>query len=153
MAERNSGDRRGGIRSLEVVLEVVRRERDAQLRHWDALDAKGGVMLGFAAALAALAPMDVNVVVDAGRILAVAGGLAALVAFWPRRYTAVKVRKLRDRYLASEPKFARLHLLDTEIAISEEVAVTLDRKASRVKWSMSLLAGGALLVAIGLLVD
>ncbi len=97
MAERNSGDRRGGIRSLEVVLEVVRRERDAQLRHWDALDAKGGVMLGFAAALAALAPMDVNVVVDAGRILAVAGGLAALVAFWPRRYTAVKVRKLRDR--------------------------------------------------------
>lgn len=63
------------------------------------------------------------------------------------------MRAFRERYLASEPTFARLHLTDTQITVGEELAVTLDHKATRVKWSMSLLAGGALLVAAGLLVD
>ena len=118
MSGEGSGGRKG-VRSLDVVEEIVRREREAQLRHWDALDAKAGVMLGFAGALAALAPADLNALVDGGRITAVVGALVALWAFWPR----------------------------------EELAVTLDRKASRVKWSMSFLAGGAVLVAVGVLVD
>jgi hypothetical protein len=135
------------------VEDVVRREREAQLKHWDALDGKAGVMLGFAGALAALAPANVNAFVDIGRVMAVVGALVALWAFWPRGYGAVEVRAFRERYLASEPTFARLHLTDTQIAVGEELAVTLGRKATRVKWSMGLLAGGALLVAAGLLID
>ena len=152
MSGEGSGGRKG-VRSLDVVEEIVRREREAQLRHWDALDAKAGVMLGFAGALAALAPADLNALVDGGRITAIVGALVALWAFWPRGYGAVGVRAFRERYLASEPTFARLHLADTQIAVGEELAVTLDRKASRVKWSMSFLAGGAVLVAVGVLVD
>lgn len=83
MSGQDRGGRRG-IRSLDVVEAVVRRERDAQLRHWDALDAKAGVMLGFAGALAALAPANVNALVDIGRVTAVFGALVALWAFWPR---------------------------------------------------------------------
>jgi len=95
---------------------VVRRERETRLKHWDALDAKSGVMLGFAGALAALAPIDVNSFVDAGRVAAVAGALIALWAFWPRGYGATKLRAFRERYLAAEPTFARLHLTDSQIA-------------------------------------
>lgn len=110
-------------------------------------------MLGFAGVLAALAPAEINVIVDVGRVIAVAGALLAVWAFWPRGYGAVKLRIFRDRYLASEPGFARLHLTDSHIAAAEELAVTLDRKAARVKWSMALLATAAFLVAIGLVVD
>lgn len=138
---------------LDVVEDVVRREREAQLKHWDALDAKTGVMLGFAGVLAALAPVDVNVLVDVGRMSAVAGALAALWAFWPRGYGAIDVRTFRERYLASEPTFARMHLTDTQIAVGRELAVTLDRKTTRIKRSMALIAAAGLLVAPGLLVD
>src|SRR5262245_15042852 len=103
-------NRRSGVRSLAVVEEVVRRERAAQMSHWEALDSKAGVMLAFAGALAALAPAGVNPLVDLGRLSAVAGALIALWAFWPRGYGAIKLRVFRDRYLASEPAFARLHL-------------------------------------------
>ena len=145
--------RRSGVRALDVVEQVVLYERDAQLKHWDALDAKAGVMLGFAGALAALAPADVNALVDVGRLTAVAGALVAVWAFWPRGYGSVKVRAFRERYLASEPTFARLHLTDSQIAAAEELAVTLDRKATRVKWAMALLAAAAMLVAVGLIVN
>jgi hypothetical protein len=146
------GDGMRGIRSLDVVERVVDRERQAQLQHFDALDSKAGVMLGFAGALAALAPAAVNGIVDGGRFVAVGGALMGLWAFWPRSYGAVTLRALRGRYLASEPAFARIHLTDTQIAVAEELAATLDRKALRVKLAMSFLAASSILVAAGLLV-
>lgn len=46
--------------SIEIVLEEVRFEREAQLQHFDSLDAKAGILLGFAGALVALAPSPVG---------------------------------------------------------------------------------------------
>jgi hypothetical protein len=138
-----------GTRSLDVVMGEVQREREAQLRHFDALDSKAGVMLGFAGALAALAPAEVSLLVDVGRAVAVTGALAALWAFWPRRYGAIQLLALRKRYLAAEPEFAQLRLLDTQITTIEELAATLYRKGRRLKLSMSLVAAGALLVFAG----
>jgi undecaprenyl pyrophosphate phosphatase UppP len=138
-----------GTRSLDVVVAEVQRERETQLRHFDALDSKAGVMLGFAGALAALAPAAFNAMVDMGRAVAVAGAVAALWAFWPRRYGAIEVRALRDRYVAAEPEFTRLRLLDTQIATIDELAKTLYRKARRLKLSMSLVVVAALLIVAG----
>jgi hypothetical protein len=75
--------------------------------------------------------------------------LAALWAFWPRRYGAIDLRTLRDRYLAAQPEFARLRLLDTNIASIERLAGTIYSKGRRLKLSMSLVALAALLVAVG----
>ena len=72
--------------SLPVLRDEVRFERDAQLRHFDGLDSKAGIILGFAGALAALAPREVNIIVDIGRLSAVLGALMALRAFWPRTF-------------------------------------------------------------------
>jgi hypothetical protein len=52
MSDESTGPR--GTTSLEIVLEEARAERAAQLQHFDALDAKAGVLLGFSAALVAL---------------------------------------------------------------------------------------------------
>ncbi len=40
--------------SLDLLLDTVRQERSAQLSHFDSLDSKAGIVLGFAAALIAL---------------------------------------------------------------------------------------------------
>lgn len=42
--------------SLDLLLELVQRERDKQLAHLDALDNKAGIVLGFAGLLITLAP-------------------------------------------------------------------------------------------------
>ena len=147
------GSGRASARSLDVVEEVVRREREVQMRHWEAVDAKAGVMLAFAGALAALAPAGVSLLVDVGRAIAVGGALVALWAFWPRGYGAVKLRAFRDRYLSSEPTFARLHLTDSLITTVERDAAILDRKADRLKVAMALLAAAACLVTVGSVID
>ena len=45
---------RSATRSLDVLLEHVQQVRAQQLQHFDALDAKAGILLGSAAALTAL---------------------------------------------------------------------------------------------------
>jgi hypothetical protein len=65
------------LRSLDPVLEEVRSERNSQLRHFDALDAKAGIILGFAGALVALSPSG-GLLVNLGRGAAVLSGLLAL---------------------------------------------------------------------------
>ena len=56
----------GDTRSLEIIEQVVLREREAQMSHREAIDAKAGVMLALAGALAALAPAGVSLFVDLG---------------------------------------------------------------------------------------
>jgi hypothetical protein len=114
--------------SADLIRDEVRIEREAQLREFDAIDAKAGIILGFAGALAALAPLNRNGIVDVGRILAAAGALGADV-----RFTAV-------------------HLLDTKIQIFDNTRRLLIGKIQRLKAAMVTLAGAALLVGLGSLV-
>jgi hypothetical protein len=143
-------DRR--LRSLNPILEEVRSERASQLRHFDALDTKAGIILGFAGALVALAPTGA-LVVDLGRLAAVASGIAALSTFWPRGYWSTNLLQLRNLYLTSEPEFTKLNLLDTQIAMSQQLGSVLNGKARRLKWGMVLLAVAAVLTASGLTID
>ncbi|HEX2031738.1 MAG TPA: hypothetical protein VHL78_10100 [Actinomycetota bacterium] len=136
-------------RSLDVILEEVRIERQAQLRHFDALDAKAGIILGFAGALVALAPAG-PVLLDISRFAAALSGFLALSTFWPRGYWAIELRRIRDLYLAAEPTFTRLRILDTQIWMAEELGGVLHSKARRLKSAMGALAISALLTAIGL---
>jgi hypothetical protein len=124
------------IRSLEPILEEVRVERDGQLRHFDGLDTKAGIILGFAGALIALSPAG-NVLIHVGRLAAMASGFLALAAFWPRGYWGTNTRRLREKYLASEPDFTKLNLLDTQIAMAETVRAVLLKKARPLKAAMA----------------
>jgi hypothetical protein len=139
-----------GVRSLDLLLEEVRIERDLQLRHFDALDAKAGIVLGFAGALVALNSSPGSVLVGAGRFFGVGSGLAALTTFWPRRYWNIDLASFRDRYLAAEPGFAKLRLLDTQIEMARLGTAVLDQKATRLKIAMGALSVAVLLTASGL---
>jgi hypothetical protein len=63
------------------------------------------------------------------------------------------LRRLREKYLSSEPDFTRLHLLDTHTGMAETLRPILLRKARLIKGSMTALAASAVFVAFGLGLD
>jgi hypothetical protein len=142
-----------GTRSLQVVGEEVRAVRNAQLQHFDSIDTKAGVVLGFAAGLVALAPDRASPFVRVGRAIAVLSGFLALWTVWPRRYWSTNLRSLRDKHLSADPEFTLLQLLDTKIDMAERTAGILHIKANRLKWAMITLASAVLMTGIGLGVD
>jgi hypothetical protein len=126
--------------SIDLVLEEARSERQGQLLHFEALDAKAGVVLGFAGALVALAPTQADPLLVLGRSLGVISGLAALSSFWPRRYWLTDLRSLREGYLTSEVAFTKLRLIDAMVVETTQVKETLIRKARLLKIAMAALA-------------
>jgi hypothetical protein len=139
-----------GIRSLDLVLEEVRAERDLQLSHFDGIDTKAGIVLGFAGALVALAPRGAELLLALGRALAVVSGFLCLSAFWPRRYWSTNLRPFRDKYLPAELEFTKIHLPDTQIGMAERMSGILASKATRLKVAMIALALAVFLTAVGI---
>ena len=135
--------------SLDLVLEEVRSERRMQLTHLEALDTKAGIILGFAGALVALLTDRTEMPLLIGRFLAVAGGLAALASFWPRRFATTDLRALRDKYLASDSQFTKRNLVDASVAGSIQTRKLLIRKSLLVKVAMSCLAAAVVSVSVG----
>ena len=139
-------------RSLGPILEEARAEREAQLRHQEALDTKAGILLGFAGALVVLSPPGTSVLLHAGRAAGVAAAIVALSVFWPRSFPTFDLRELRDLYLAADPAFTLQRILDSQISMIDSARAGLERKASRLKLAMSSLAAGSVLTASGLVV-
>ena len=84
------------------------------------------------------------------RSAAVLSGILALSTFWPRRYWSTDLRPFRNKYLAAEPDFTKLHLLDTKIEMTERMSRILFRKALRLKVAMAFLVAAVLLTALAL---
>ena len=81
---------------------------------------------------------------------AVVSGFLSLWTFWPRRFWSTDLRPLRDRYLAAEPEFTSLRLLDTQIDMAQQTGAILRSKAFRLKEAMITLAIAVLLTGQGL---
>lgn len=139
--------------SLSLIREQLNHELELQLRHFDALDAKAGIVLGFAAALVALAGGNATSLGLAGGVTAGLSALVALGAFVPRKYPVVNTRSLRDKYVHAELQFTELHLLDTSVAMNEEAANLLKRKARWLIAAIALLAGAALLLTLEVILN
>lgn len=123
-----------------------------QLRHFDGLDNKAGIVVGFAGVVVAIAE-GLKLLAIAGRLAAVVAALLALWSFLPRTYPVLDTRKLRDRYLRADPEFTKLHLLDTQIRMEERASALLDRKAFRLKLAVGFLAAAVLFIAVGILLE
>lgn len=137
--------------SLDLLLDAVRQERAAQLSHFDALDSKAGITVGFAGGLVALSPNVSPWFRDA----AVASlGLAAILAaatFFPRKLPTLDVGHLRS-YLRAEAEFTKLRLHDTHLAMIRTGSSELKRKARLLTLSVLLLGAGAVTLAAGIIV-
>ena len=138
-----------GIEGIDVVAEEVRAQRETLRVHFDAVDTKAGILLGFAGAITALTARPLGRLSTAGLVAAVSSGLLALMSFWPRRYWRTDLSQLRAKYLAAEPAFARISLLDSQIVMAERSNVTLAWKVRFLKLAMLSLALAVPLSALG----
>lgn len=103
------------LSSLELVASEVKSELEQQLRHFEGLDTKAGIVLGFAGVLVALSGKVEPLVGRVGLGLAALAALLAVWAFFPRTFPVLDLSQLRERYLTAEPEFTALHLLDTRL--------------------------------------
>lgn len=137
-------------RSLDVLARELGGQRALQIHHFESLDNKAGVVLGFSGLIVAVGRGGSGFA-TASHILAVVGVMASLWTFMPREYPVLDMRRLRDRYLAADPEFTRLHVLDTQIEMEERTSRLLQRKSFRLKLSVIFLATAVLLLAGGIL--
>ena len=141
-----------GLPSLRLIAARVDAQLELQIRHFESLDNKAGIVLGFAGVLAAVAG-GTGVFAVGGRVFGVSASLFALWAFLPRNYPVIDTRKLRDRYLRADPEFTDLHLLHTQIAMEERASEVLRRKALRLRVSNLPARGLDSFFAIRILVE
>lgn len=140
------------IRSIEILGAEVRDQLAAQRTHFEALDAKAGVLLGFAGLLVALAPAHATPWGEAARLAGLVSAASSLLAFSPRDYPLVDLREFRTAYLTAAPEFTRLALLDTHLLMVEAASVLNDRKSRRLRTSIATLMAAMILAVIGLTV-
>jgi hypothetical protein len=137
--------------SLDTLLGFVRDERDKQISHFDALDSKSGIVLGFAGLLITLSPDIPLPLLVPGVVASACAAGFALAAFWPRPHASLRPTPMR-KYLPADDRFTRLRLLDTLEVVVNDVSDELTIKARRLTRALTALALAALLFAVGILV-
>lgn len=88
------------FQSLELIAAEVHDQLQIQLRHFDSLDTKAGIVLGFSGALVALAGRQEEVLSMAGLVAAGLVGLTSVLAFLPRAFPVIDVKNVRVCYSA-----------------------------------------------------
>lgn len=132
--------------SVGVLLAAVERHLDQQQRHFESLDAKAGVAVGFAGVIAAIGG-DVEVLAaKAGVGFAVVAAVLAVLSFRPRKQPVFDPRRLRH-YLRADDGFTQLKLLDTEIKMALQASRLIEVKARFLQASLAVLVISVALLA------
>jgi len=142
-----------GLPSLELIAREVRSERDAQLRHVDAVDAKAGVVLGFSGVLVAVGVGALDFYRLPALVAALAAATFAAAVFRHQRQPTWDLRRLTERRLRSEAMFTELAILDTHIAMIERQRELLHHNTVLVGRSLIALLVAAFLLVTGTMVD
>jgi hypothetical protein len=142
--------------SLGIVFTQVAAERETMNAHAESLDAKAGVVLGFAGVLVGLGAtaqvaVSGRVSFQIGLAVAVVAAVLAAWAFLPRRYPVLEVERLRQALLTASEAETRLELLDTQIVMVKQAATLVRQKGWRVRAAVGCLATVAALVVAGTL--
>lgn len=139
-----------GEPSLHLLIEINQAERQLQLTHFDSLDTKAGLVLGFAGVLIALGNGSGTAAGIGSTILAASAAAASVASFWPRKFASFDPTRLGD-YARAELKFTQLTVLDTLEVMLMETAEMLELKSRRLKWALTGLTAGAVMAALDLL--
>jgi hypothetical protein len=131
--------------SLELIHASFERERDRDLAHFDALDTKAGVIVGFAGVLVTI-QRGTGWIAILGALVGVGAAFTGLAAFWPGRFPTLEPSHLRS-YLTSEERITTLALVDTYLDLLEAGRDLIRTKALRLKVAVILLAVSAAIVA------
>ena len=139
---------RDDLPSLGLVLDVLRAGREERRGHFEALDQKAGLAIGFAGVLVTLS----NDISEPWRALGVVASVAsagfALTSFWPRRYEVLD--NVRDYLAALEPQ-TQLVLVDTLALMNLRTDRSMGAKARRLKAALVALALGVVMLGVGVI--
>ena len=133
--------------SMQLIREAVRNEREVQLRHADALDAKAGIVVGFSGVITAASAVRDDSYLLPGLCVVAFAALLGMFAFLPRKWPTWDLQGLRQRYAAAETGFTERKIVDGEIVMADRQRDRIDASASLLK-----LAIGLLFLAVALLV-
>lgn len=129
--------------ALPQLTALVEVERARQLTHFQALDTKAGVALGFAGVLVALTPDVPPLAGLIGTVLAATAAVFAVLAYLPRRLQGFDVAPIVRDYSAEDPRFVALELLAASRTLIRSNQVIVERKG---RWLLGAL--GSLLAAV-----
>lgn len=141
---------RADLPSIHLLLRAIERQRDQQRLHFESLDNKAGIAVGFAGAIAALTNDVDPVLAKIGVVAAVVAAVLAMLAFRPRKDPILDPRRLRA-YLRAEADFTKLRLLDTEIEMALRASNLIETKARWLHASLVTLVIAVALLAAGTL--
>jgi hypothetical protein len=139
-----------GKSSLDLLIDINQAERQLPLAHFDSLDTKAGLVLGFAGVLIALGNGSGSLAGSASTILAAVAAVASVASFWPRKFASIDPTRLGD-YAGAELAFTQLTVLDTLEVMLVETTEKLELKSRRLKLALVSLTTGAVLTALNLL--
>lgn len=140
----------GGLPSLEPISRETVRARAEQQAHFDSLDAKAGVVIGFSGILAAIAPASGDVLIIGARVFAVVAAVSALLASWPRTQPVPQALGLRARYLEAEATLTEVRLLDLRVEMIQRSSKILGIKARLLQVATAALTVSVLLIGVGM---
>jgi hypothetical protein len=138
-----------GLPSIHLLLVTVERLRDQQRSHFESIDNKAGIAVGFAGAMVALANDVAPVLARLGVGAAVIAAVLAMLAFRPRKDLILNPMQLRESYLRAEVGFTKLRLLDTEIVMAERASKLIETKARWLQASLITLVASVALLGAG----
>src|SRR5438105_15765550 len=115
------------------LAETVRHERDAQLGHFESLDTKAGVLIGFAGVVVLLASRIHGIPADIGKAFGGASALLALRAFIPRKYPILDPLQVRKIFSSMRLEDATVRVVDTEIEVVYEASRPLEAQRRSLK--------------------
>lgn len=141
--------------AMELLIQELRLQRDAQLRHFEALDTRAGIVLAFAGAIATFSPLG-GLYGLTGRALAIVAALFSLASFIPRGFPVLSV----DALLRARPADGSVgadHLLRWLAWSTERSGRVLRTKSKALSYavvsigSATVVLGGAIIIAGGAL--
>lgn len=135
--------------SIDVISYRVEAERERQIGHFEALDTKAGIVMGFAGVLVAISTTQ-SMLVAAGRMFAILAAGWAGWSFLPRDVPVLDARRLR-RYVRAELDITKLHILDTEVDMAAGTEELLRNKARRLIIALAHPAAAVSLIGSGIL--
>ncbi len=137
--------------SLDLLLELNQAERQAQLAHFDSLDTKSGLVLGFAGVLIALSREFDGLDGIAASLSGAVAAVLSLGAFWPRDIPVFDPARLGD-YAMSELAFTQITVVDTLRTMLKEGRAVLKVKALRLKLALTSLTVSTILIALNIII-
>jgi hypothetical protein len=139
-----------GLPSIGVLLTAVERRLDQQRSHFESLDTKAGVAVGFAGVIAALAKDVDPFVAKVGVGVAVVAAVLAMLSFRPRKHPIFDPLPLRE-HLQADERSTQLKLLDTQIEMSRQTDGLVKAKARLLQAALAVLVVSVVLLAVGTL--